>query len=201
MAPGQSAYAFEGLTISSIFHAWPKGSDDDTVVIASAMIAQWALPGVDETNYMLCAMQPSKYQYSCTHTAAVSMAHILLHCNKTDYMQAWILDANIGKVTPDKDAPSDVDHIIKEIRSLTPPIVSREWLYKYMGDKGYSSSLQLWMGSNLVPDGQGKLKWAFNIDGAIGMYDSYKENSYWGLLEQPPEGTTLNIVRAAKSDR
>lgn len=116
-------------------------------------------------------------------------------------MQAWVLDANIGKVTPDKDAPSDVDKIIKEIRSLTPPIASREWLYKYMGDKGYSTGLQLWMGSNLVPDGQGKLRWGFDIDGAIGMYESYKVNSYWDVLAKPPKGTTLNIVRAAKSDR
>lgn len=116
-------------------------------------------------------------------------------------MQAWVLDANIGKVVPDKDAPSDVDKIIKEIRSLSPPIASREWLYKYMEDKGYSQGLRLWMGSNLVPDGQGKLKWGFDIEGAIGMYESYKDNSYWDVLAKPPMGTTLNIVRAAKSDR
>ena len=118
-----------------------------------------------------------------------------------DGMQAWVLDANIGKVTLDKDAPSDVDKIIKEIRSLTPPIASREWLYKYMGDKGYSKGLQLWMGSNLVPDRHGKLRWGFDIDGAIGMYESYKVNSYWDVLAKPPKGTTLNIVRAAESDR
>ena len=83
-------------------------------------------------------------------------------------VQAWILDANIGKVTPDKDAPSDVDKIVQEIRKLHPPIASREWLYKYMEDAGYSEGLRLWMGSNLVPDGQGKYKWGFNIEGASG---------------------------------
>ena len=83
-------------------------------------------------------------------------------------LQTWILDANIGEVVLDKDAPSDVDKIIKEIKGLLPPIASREWLYKYMEDQGYSTGLRLWMGSNLVPDGQGKYKWGFNIEGADG---------------------------------
>ena len=33
------------------------------------------------------------------------------------------------------------------------------------------------------------------------MYESYKQASYWDLIQKPPEGTVLNIVRAAKSDR
>ncbi len=83
-------------------------------------------------------------------------------------MQVWILDSNIGKVTLNKDAPSDVDRVIREIKGLQHPIASREWLYKFMEDQGYSLGLSLWMGSNLVPDGQGKLKWGFNIEGASG---------------------------------
>jgi len=83
-------------------------------------------------------------------------------------LQVWILDSNIGKVTLNKDAPSDVDRVIREIKGLQHPIASREWLYKFMEDQGYSLGLRLWMGSNLVPDGQGKLKWGFNIEGASG---------------------------------
>ena len=78
------------------------------------------------------------------------------------------MDANIGKVMLNKDAPSDVDKIIKEIKDIPLPIASREWLYSYMEDRGYSIGLRLWMGSNLVPDGRGKLKWGFNIQGADG---------------------------------
>lgn len=33
------------------------------------------------------------------------------------------------------------------------------------------------------------------------MYESYKQSSYWDLVEQPPQGTVLHIVRAEKSDR
>ena len=70
---------------------------------------------------------------------------------------------------PDKDAPSDVDKLFTEIQKLPAPIASREWLYTHMKGKGYSEGLRLWMGSNLVPDGQGKYKWGFNIEGASGQ--------------------------------
>ena len=94
-------------------------------------------------------------------------------------LQVWILDANIGKVIPDKDAPSDVDKVVKDIRGLQSPIASRDWLYKYMEDRGYSMGLRLWMGSNLVPDGQGKLKWGFNIEGASGeLADVFRKQWY-----------------------
>ncbi|DBA71709.1 TPA: hypothetical protein ACH3X2_001158 [Trebouxia sp. C0005] len=115
--------------------------------------------------------------------------------------EVWILDSNIGKVTLNKDAPSDVDRVIREVKGLQHPIASREWLYKFMEDQGYSLGLRLWMGSNLVPDGQGKLKWGFNIEGASDMYQSYRESSYWDLVQQPPKGTALHVVRAEKSDR
>lgn len=82
---------------------------------------------------------------------------------------------------PDKDAPSDVDKVVKDIRGLQPPIASRDWLYKYMEDRGYSMGLRLWMGSNLVPDGQGKLKWGFNIEGASGeLADAFRKQ--WFVL-------------------
>ena len=35
----------------------------------------------------------------------------------------------------------------------------------------------------------------------VQLYESYQESSYYALIGDPPPGTTLNIVRAAKSDR
>jgi hypothetical protein len=37
--------------------------------------------------------------------------------------------------------------------------------------------------------------------GAAAMFNSYRITHYWGLLEHPPQGVTINIVRAANSDR
>ena len=81
-------------------------------------------------------------------------------------MQTWVLDVSIGK--SDKHAPTDVDNIVAEIRRLQAPIVSRERLYDYIEQRGYSLGFRMWMGSNLVSDGQGRLKWGFNVEGANG---------------------------------
>lgn len=33
------------------------------------------------------------------------------------------------------------------------------------------------------------------------MYESYREGACWDVVKAPPQGTVLNIVRAANSDR
>ena len=33
------------------------------------------------------------------------------------------------------------------------------------------------------------------------MYESYRERACWDVVKAPPQGTVLNIVRAANSDR
>ena len=40
-----------------------------------------------------------------------------------------------------------------------------------------------------------------SADVGADMYASYRQNSYWGLVQAPPQGSIVNIVRAAKSDR
>lgn len=57
-----------------------------------------------------------------------------------------------------------------------------------------------WMGSNLKPH-KGKYTWTFDINCAKQLYQSYQESQYWKLVEAPPEGVQLNIVRAENSDR
>lgn len=37
--------------------------------------------------------------------------------------------------------------------------------------------------------------------GAAAMFSSYKRKEYWDLLEHPPPGVEVHIVRAANSDR
>ena len=74
-------------------------------------------------------------------------------------------------------------------------------LCRHLDEQGFSEALSLWLGSNLVPNGQGKLTWSFNVHGAKDMFESYNSLDYWGLLQDPPAGCTLNVVRAECSDR
>lgn len=47
----------------------------------------------------------------------------------------------------------------------------------------------------------GQYHWAFHVKCAQELYESYQESEYWEVAREPPAGVTLNVVRAAKSDR
>ncbi|KAK4582770.1 hypothetical protein RGQ29_025800 [Quercus rubra] len=74
------------------------------------------------------------------------------------------------------------------------------WLVNHMIELGFSKSLSEWIGSNLKKSGEHET-WAFNLEGAVQMFNSYREKSYWPLLEHPPKGMEIAIVRAENSDR
>lgn len=54
-------------------------------------------------------------------------------------------------------------------------------------------------------------KWQYHLSGhnspvhhcmvGADMYESYRERECWDVVKAPPQGTVLNIVRAANSDR
>ncbi|RVW48115.1 40S ribosomal protein S14 [Vitis vinifera] len=80
---------------------------------------------------------------------------------------------------------------------LSPGI---RWLVNHMMELGFSKSLSNWIGSNLKKSGEHET-WAFNLEGAVQMFNSYRETDYWSLLEHPPQGMEITIVRAENSDR
>uniref|UniRef100_A0A2P2K5D8 Uncharacterized protein n=1 Tax=Rhizophora mucronata TaxID=61149 RepID=A0A2P2K5D8_RHIMU len=74
------------------------------------------------------------------------------------------------------------------------------WLVKHMVELGFSKSLSDWIASNLKKSKEQET-WAFNLDGAIEMFNSYRKTSYWSVLEHPPKGMEIGMVIADKSDR
>ncbi|KAK4749916.1 hypothetical protein SAY87_027365 [Trapa incisa] len=127
-------------------------------------------------------------------------------CARGDYgesavtpKQLWVLDSVPGEVKHE-DSEGEVEKVLKTLQSLPPSIPSRRWLVNHMLELGFSRSLSEWIGSNLKKSGEQET-WAFNLDGAVQMFNSYRETSYWSLLEQPPKATEIAIVRAEKSDR
>jgi hypothetical protein len=45
-----------------------------------------------------------------------------------------------------------------------------------------------------------QLVWSFDLDAIAAMYDSYEQKSHWGLLESPPQGLSVDFVRAEHSN-
>ncbi|KAI3436152.1 hypothetical protein D9Q98_002209 [Chlorella vulgaris] len=114
----------------------------------------------------------------------------------------WVLDARPTAMLGNPDgATRDVQHVLESVRGIQVPLASREELYRLLGEQGFSKSLQQWLGSSLVRDGDGRLTWQFNVEGAAAMFADYLEQDYSALIESPPPNTTLNILRAMRSDR
>ncbi|KAL0922875.1 hypothetical protein M5K25_006903 [Dendrobium thyrsiflorum] len=113
--------------------------------------------------------------------------------------QLWVLDSVPGKVGSD-ESDGEVEKVLQTLSSLPSSLPSRNWLVDHMIEHGFSKSLSEWIGSNLKKSGDG-LTWTFDLQAAIAMFDSYRETSYWHLLEQPPSGMEIVMVRAENSDR
>ncbi|KAI3473362.1 hypothetical protein Pfo_030652 [Paulownia fortunei] len=113
--------------------------------------------------------------------------------------QLWVLDSVPGKVTQE-NSDGEVEKVLQTLQSLPSTIPSRKWLVDHMLKLGFSKSLSEWIGSNLKKSEE-QVTWAFNLDGAIQMFNSYREMDYWPLLEHTPKGMEIAIVCAEKSER
>ncbi|KAK4281673.1 hypothetical protein QN277_013136 [Acacia crassicarpa] len=113
--------------------------------------------------------------------------------------QVWVLDAVPGELDP-ANSNEEARDVLRTLQSLPAQIPSRKWLVSHLMGLGYSKSLSEWIGTNLKKAGDHET-WAFDLEGAQELFDSYWEKCYWNLLEKPPKGMEIVIVRAEKSDR
>ncbi|KAL8541355.1 hypothetical protein ACS0TY_002562 [Phlomoides rotata] len=113
--------------------------------------------------------------------------------------QLWVLDSVPGKVIKES-TDGEVEKVLQTLQSLPSQIPSRKWLVDHMLKLGFSKSLSGWIGSNLKKSGDQET-WAFNLDGAVQMFNSYREMDYLPLLEHVPKSLEIDIVQAEKSDR
>jgi pimeloyl-ACP methyl ester carboxylesterase len=65
---------------------------------------------------------------------------------------------------------------------------------------GFTKPVAQWVTTNLRPaPGSRQLRWTFDLDGIAEMYDSYEDSSMWELLQQPPQGLSVDFIRAERS--
>ncbi|KAH9307701.1 hypothetical protein KI387_035612, partial [Taxus chinensis] len=116
--------------------------------------------------------------------------------------QLWVLDSVPGEVITD-NSDGEVERVLRSLKTLPNPIPSRRWFVEHMMNLGFSKTLSDWLASNLkrVGTSMEEATWVFDLEGIFEMFQSYREKSYWSLLQHPPRGLDISIVRAEKSDR
>ncbi|CAL8170325.1 unnamed protein product [Prunus armeniaca] len=113
--------------------------------------------------------------------------------------QLWVLDSFPGEVIRE-NSDGEVEKVLQTLQSLPSSVPSRKWLMNHLTELGFSKSLSHWIGSNLKKHGDHET-WAFDLDVAVQMFNSYQEKSYWPLLEHPPKNMEIAVVRGENSDR
>ncbi|KAK6147223.1 hypothetical protein DH2020_018135 [Rehmannia glutinosa] len=151
-------------------------------------------------------------------------------CIKTVAEQLWVLDSVPGKVIRD-NSDGEVENVLQTLQMFGSKYYRQKlgnggnverrnclsfspakWAcfipvhavlkcsMHHMLKLGFSRSLSEWIGSNLKKSEE-QMTWAFNLDGSVQMFNSYREMDYWPLLEHTPKGMEISILRAEKSDR
>ena len=139
-------------------------------------------------------------------------------------VQVWSLDAppgearrvaGAGAAAASADCPA---RLIEALRELgRGPFASRADVVDALTSRGFSVPVARWMTTSLraVDDGGGAsngsgsasasasgggLTWAFDLDGVADLYASYEATSLWDLLRAPPQGLSVDFVRATRSN-
>ncbi|KAI3772464.1 hypothetical protein L6452_03650 [Arctium lappa] len=107
--------------------------------------------------------------------------------------QLWVLDIIPGKME-NKSQNEELVKALNTLQTLPSPIPSQEWLVDHMVNLGFSKFLSEYISSSLKKSGEQET-FSFNIEGAIQMFKSARDTDYWPLLERPPKGMEIAIVR------
>ena len=110
----------------------------------------------------------------------------------------WVLDAPPGAARQTSD--HEVRRVLAAARALPTPVASREAVTAHFLAAGFSTAIATWMTTNITRRADGLV---FKPDLAVieALLEDYFMNDLWGLLEAPPAGLGLHMLRAGKSDR
>jgi len=115
-------------------------------------------------------------------------------------VQVWVLDTVPGDVRTD---PAQADHprdLIERLMKVPLPIRSPNVLVQDLVEDGFSFEVAAWVATNLTMHHSGEgYEWVFNLNGIKQMYESYESSDLWNVIERPPQGLSIDFVKAERS--
>ena len=120
----------------------------------------------------------------------------LIHAATSDAppRQVWVIDSTPEQREPDGSAWD----MLQLLESLPRRFESRDQLIALMVERGQPKMLAQWMATNIVSD-NGDYRWRFDFDSIRDLLVSFFEADAWGVVESPPDGTEIHLVKAEDS--
>ena len=109
--------------------------------------------------------------------------------------QVWVVDSTLAVREPSGSAW----RLIDAVRSLPERFPDREALAEGLASHGYPAPLASWLGMNLERAGD-EFRWKLDWDGVESMLRDYFRSDLWEVVESPPGGVEVHVIRAASSD-
>lgn len=108
--------------------------------------------------------------------------------------QVWVMDSTLAAREPEGSAWG----IIEAVRSLPAEFASRQEGVAALEGLGYPTGLAQWLAINLEAT-DGGYRWRLDWDVMEEMLRDFFRTELWDVVEQPPAGTELHIVKATES--
>jgi pimeloyl-ACP methyl ester carboxylesterase len=121
----------------------------------------------------------------------------LVHAGHTSAppRQVWVIDSTPQERQPDGSAWD----MLELLESLPPRFQSRDDLVVQLTERGQPQSLARWMATNLIAD-DGGYRWRLDFDSIRELLVSFFETDAWGVVEDPPDGSEIHLVKAEDSN-
>jgi len=114
--------------------------------------------------------------------------------------RVMILDCPLSAVPHEERGTSQVARVIEAVAAIPVPVQRRSEVAEILRNRGFSRSLAGWMSTNLR-DADGGWTWSFDPEGVRALLQDYWSRDEYDLLETPPGGVHIDLVRAVDSDR
>jgi len=119
----------------------------------------------------------------------------LLYAREAVPSVVWVIDSTPAAREPDGSAWA----MLGVLRRHPGPFADRDSAIRGMESEGFALPVAQWMSTNLEPTGGGELSWRLDVDVMEALMISFFETDAWDVVEAPPVGTEIHMVRALES--
>lgn len=109
--------------------------------------------------------------------------------------QAWVVDSPPGTREPGGAAVE----MLRVVREHSGPFADRDEAVRALAGEGIARPVARWMTTNLERREDGAYRWRLDWDVMERLLESFFETDAWPLVESPPPGWDVRLVRATRS--
>jgi pimeloyl-ACP methyl ester carboxylesterase len=105
----------------------------------------------------------------------------------------WVIDS-----TPEVLEPGGAWRMIALLRRLPPVFSTRDEGLTALKSLGLSGGVAAWLAMNIHRTDQGTYVFRLDLDRVESLLRDFYGSDLWNVLERPPEGVAIHLVRAAR---